>query len=222
MFKKVGLFGLLLAVSLVLTVTAAVEKKAEDTVVCAVSGKKMEKSEAKGTYEYKGKTYYFCCDGCKSTFLKNPEKYASGKANAEHAHAEHAENEHEHAAHTEKGQEHSQAEGKEAHACCDTGHGKNLAEGMAIDPVCNMKVKKAEAKATLEHNGRTYYFCMEGCKEKFQANPEKYEMVSCTVSGKEVKKEKALTHEHKGKTYYFCCEGCVEKFKGNPDNYLKK
>ncbi|GAB4461891.1 MAG: hypothetical protein OHK0029_27860 [Armatimonadaceae bacterium] len=26
---------------------------------------------------YKGKTYYFCCGGCKPTFDKNPEKYAT-------------------------------------------------------------------------------------------------------------------------------------------------
>jgi Cu+-exporting ATPase len=37
-----------------------------------------------------------------------------------------------------------------------------------------MKVKKSEAAATFEYNGKTYYFCMEGCKEKFKENPEKY------------------------------------------------
>ena len=26
---------------------------------------------------YKGKTYYFCCPGCKPQFDKNPEKYIS-------------------------------------------------------------------------------------------------------------------------------------------------
>jgi P-type Cu+ transporter len=25
---------------------------------------------------YKGKTYYFCCAGCKAKFEKEPEKYA--------------------------------------------------------------------------------------------------------------------------------------------------
>jgi YHS domain-containing protein len=29
--------------------------------------------------EYKGKTYYFCAPGCKRTFEKDPEAYASGK-----------------------------------------------------------------------------------------------------------------------------------------------
>jgi Cu+-exporting ATPase len=32
-------------------------------------------SEAAGTSEYKGKTYYFCAPGCKRDFDKDPEKY---------------------------------------------------------------------------------------------------------------------------------------------------
>jgi YHS domain-containing protein len=30
--------------------------------------------------EYKGKTYYFCAQGCKETFEKDPEKYVEGPA----------------------------------------------------------------------------------------------------------------------------------------------
>jgi Cu+-exporting ATPase len=29
-----------------------------------------------GTSVYQGKTYYFCSTGCKTTFDKNPAKYA--------------------------------------------------------------------------------------------------------------------------------------------------
>jgi len=41
-----------------------------------------------------------------------------------------------------------------------------------IDPVCGMAVdpKHANAFATLE--GSTYYFCAEGCRKAFEANPE--------------------------------------------------
>ena len=42
------------------------------------------------------------------------------------------------------------------------------------DPVCGMSVDPARAKATHEHNGKTYYFCCPGCKEKFKADPAKY------------------------------------------------
>lgn len=27
-------------------------------------------------YEYEGKKYYFCCDGCRRIFMKKPKKYA--------------------------------------------------------------------------------------------------------------------------------------------------
>jgi PKD repeat protein len=44
----------------------------------------------------------------------------------------------------------------------------------AVDPVCKMKVDKATAKFTSVYKGTTYYFCSASCKEKFDANPEKY------------------------------------------------
>jgi len=38
---------------------------------------KMEVNEDNAEYkcEYKGKTFYFCAQGCKKTFEDNPEKY---------------------------------------------------------------------------------------------------------------------------------------------------
>lgn len=41
--------------------------------VCAVP---VEKATAKHVIDYEGVNYYFCCDGCKVTFEKDPEKYA--------------------------------------------------------------------------------------------------------------------------------------------------
>ncbi|WP_316736996.1 YHS domain-containing protein [Pedobacter aquatilis] len=42
-----------------------------------------------------------------------------------------------------------------------------------IDPVCKMKIKPNGAKTSV-HNKTTYYFCSEGCKQKFMAEPTKY------------------------------------------------
>jgi YHS domain-containing protein len=36
----------------------------------------VDEKTAKLKSEYNGKTYYFCAPSCKSTFDKNPEKYA--------------------------------------------------------------------------------------------------------------------------------------------------
>jgi Cu+-exporting ATPase len=49
-------------------------------------------------------------------------------------------------------------------------------EQVALDPVCGMKVRPESAKASLDHGGRTWYFCCPSCKAKFQADPAKYEL----------------------------------------------
>lgn len=45
---------------------------------------------------------------------------------------------------------------------------------MAKDPVCGMDVKKESAAGKSEYQGQTYYFCSEGCKKSFDADPQKY------------------------------------------------
>ena len=44
----------------------------------------------------------------------------------------------------------------------------------AKDPVCGMTVNPEKAAARLEHGGKNYYFCCQGCATKFQSDPEKY------------------------------------------------
>jgi Cu+-exporting ATPase len=41
------------------------------------------------------------------------------------------------------------------------------------DPVCGMTVD-IESAASASHRGETYYFCREGCRDKFLADPEHY------------------------------------------------
>jgi P-type Cu+ transporter len=43
----------------------------------------------------------------------------------------------------------------------------------AIDPVCGMTVNAPTALST-SHEGQTYYFCREGCRDKFVADPDRY------------------------------------------------
>ncbi len=54
------------------------------------------------------------------------------------------------------------------------GHDCGSHDHKATDPVCGMKVDPHNAKHTAEHAGRTYYFCCNGCKTKFEADPDKY------------------------------------------------
>lgn len=45
---------------------------------------------------------------------------------------------------------------------------------MAIDPVCGMQVDEKRAAATARHKDKTYYFCSDGCRKRFEQSPDKY------------------------------------------------
>jgi P-type Cu+ transporter len=45
---------------------------------------------------------------------------------------------------------------------------------MARDPVCGMEVYEKSAVGTVEHEGRVYCFCSEGCKAAFEEIPAKF------------------------------------------------
>jgi P-type Cu+ transporter len=51
-----------------------------------------------------------------------------------------------------------------------------------VDPVCGMKVLPQKAAASIKRAGRTWYFCSQGCKAKFEANPGKYDGSALRVS----------------------------------------
>ena len=54
-------------------------------------------------------------------------------------------------------------------------HGAPTEQGvLERDPVCGMSVDPATAKWTAEHEGKPYYFCSEGCRTKFVADPTTY------------------------------------------------
>lgn len=76
--------SVLLAALITTTVYAAAPAKIKASkkitkpavIRCAVTGEKIASLPAPGGKSvYKGKTYYFCCSGCKPQFDKNPEKY---------------------------------------------------------------------------------------------------------------------------------------------------
>ena len=47
-------------------------------LICPVTKEKIASvKDAAGSSTYKGKTYYFCCAGCKPMFDKDPAKYAA-------------------------------------------------------------------------------------------------------------------------------------------------
>jgi len=59
----------------------------------------------------------------------------------------------------------------------------------ARDPVCGMSVDRGRA-LSLEHDGKRYYFCGPGCRDRFAADPERY------ASGAPPPAEQAHAHHH--------------------------
>ncbi len=115
---------------------------------------------------------------------------------------------------------------------------------LAKDLVCGMSVDPGTAKHRFEHDGTTYYFCCEGCRTKFAADPARYlaagpaphahhhhhaepaapgvgAVVKDPVCGMSVDSATAKHKaDHADATYYFCSGGCREKFVANPTKYL--
>ena len=83
-------------------------------------------------------------------------------ATADHGHSQ----DHSHTAHASH-------HGAAAHACCGGQHGGEQ-DGVAIDPVCGMKVDRATAEHRFSYNGQDYFFCSARCRERFAAEPEKF------------------------------------------------
>lgn len=80
--KQLKVLTVFLVFSFVLVLALVAQEQTDETVTCAVSGKEIMKSDATGSTEYKGKTYYFCCPDCEKKFKENPEKYTQKKADA--------------------------------------------------------------------------------------------------------------------------------------------
>ena len=115
-------------------------------------------------------------------------------------------------------------------------------QGMPLtDPVCGMTVDEGKAKAAKrvsEYQGKTYGFCSDGCKKRFEADPAKYlakakpqpeaaaesARAKDPVCGMKVEEADAkaakLSSDHQGKTYFFCNEACKRQFDGSPGKYV--
>ncbi|MBO0734493.1 MAG: YHS domain-containing protein, partial [Methylocapsa sp.] len=116
-----------------------------------VCGMSVDPAHTKESAEFCGQTYYFCCEGCKQEFLSDPGRYKGA---------------------VQKSQENGAAQG-----AIERHHRHEAADSqpeIAKDPVCGMSVGRSRAEHSAGHRGETYYFCSQGCKEKFLADPGRY------------------------------------------------
>ncbi len=84
-----------------------------------------------------------------------------------------------------------------------------------------MTVDPAAGKPSLVHGGQAFHFCCNGCRTKFEADPDTFLTARDPVCGMTVDRASArhfLPHDHQ-KTY-FCSAGCQAKFEAKPDAHL--
>ncbi len=98
-----------------------------------------------------------------------------------------------------KHMQHDHSDHDHGHGHHHHGHGAapldfdSVPEGMEKDPVCGMAVDPATTKHSLTYRGETYYFCCDGCRSSFEADPQKY-----------LSTEKAVAPEMPEGTIYTC------------------
>jgi Cu+-exporting ATPase len=84
-----------------------------------------------------------------------------------------------------------------------------------------MTVDPDAGKPSLTHEGHVYHFCCDGCRTKFQADPEAYRTAKDVVCGMTVERATAAhMSKHAGEKFYFCSTGCQTKFDAAPEDYL--
>ncbi|HUS62218.1 MAG TPA: permease [Acidimicrobiales bacterium] len=110
-------------------------------------------------------------------------------------------------------------------------------QGYAIDPVCGMQVQTANAPASTVHEGQAIWFCSDRCRERFEADPTRYDrhagdhsrdyepmeepvMAIDPVCGMTVDPATAAAvRRHEGRNFFFCAEGCATAFDEDPERY---
>ena len=139
------------------------DKPAESNEKDPVCGMSVDPARAKASSEHGGKIYYFCCAGCKEKFSADPAKYFAARSPAGIS------------ASPASPVQIASAGGAQQAFIPERMESHSTAAGvLEKDPVCGMTVDPARAKWSYEHAGKTYYFCCNGCKEKFSADPTKY------------------------------------------------
>ncbi|MDC9813034.1 heavy metal translocating P-type ATPase [Rhizobium binxianense] len=113
---------------------------------------------------------------------------------------------------------HSHAHGDDQCHCGDDQEKSAIA--MIRDPICGMTVDPQAGKPSLDHGGRTYHFCSEGCRTKFAAAPEDYLTAKDPVCGMSVDRSTARYFlKVEGEKFYFCSAACQAKFEADPAAY---
>jgi|1185.fasta_scaffold566501_2 YHS domain-containing protein len=52
----------------------------------------------------------------------------------------------------------------------------------AVDPVCGMEMKRADAASAIDYHGTVYFFCSAECRAAFEDEPQRYAVPPASAS----------------------------------------
>jgi Cu+-exporting ATPase len=115
--------------------------------VCNMDVDEGKATTAGKTSDYGGRKYYFCSEGCKQQFDKDPGHFLKSPS----------------------------PDGKQK--TVTTAKKDVVREASVHkDIICGMDVEEHTAEAagrTSEYHGKKYYFCSDSCKQRFEKDPER-------------------------------------------------
>jgi len=100
-------------------------------------------------------------------------------------------------------------------------------QGYAIDPVCGMQIRVADAPARSAHAGAITHFCSDRCRDRFDADPGRFSKGRAATTGHDaspggpldpvcgVAVDPGMAAAHRiraGRDVWFCSRGCAERF----------
>ncbi|NGY04582.1 heavy metal translocating P-type ATPase [Solimonas terrae] len=110
-----------------------------------VCGMQVDPGRSPHRHEHGGKTYHFCCDGCRRRFAADPRAYLDSRETT-----------------------------AAASCCAGAAHRQTDDATGATDPVCGMRVDPATSALHADHDGQRLHFCSAHCRQKFVADPQRY------------------------------------------------
>ena len=100
-------------------------------------------------------------------------------------------------------------------------------QGYAIDPVCGMQIRVGDAPARSAHAGAITHFCSDRCRDRFDADPDRFSTRRAATTGHDASPggtldpvcgmavDPAMAAAHRiraGRDVWFCSTGCAERF----------
>ena len=119
-----------------------------------VCGMKVDPAASRFSHEHAGRMYYFCCGGCQASFKTDPYQFLDPGTQTV----------------SEGTGTTIQILGAEAPKI----QSPSPSSSPVLDPVCGMVVDPVTNAINCDYGGQTYHFCCEGCRSRFQDNPEKH------------------------------------------------